>query len=241
MEANEVFDWSHQIWEHFSLVLDTENTMRKSVIAILLLVIIGVGFAVYLLQDEPNSDPVFDNEGRYDDSVLDDMGVIYSNRSDILAFNGGYSESDNCPWGDEHNGIDFIFANNSDVVAVAPGRVEHINLVDWGPYTWHRYIISVNIRFNATITVEYGFEPITNLTIEQLQQLEMMNIENGSWVEQGDIIAKFLRANEWAHIHFSVYRNNIATDPTLYMSIASFNEYLAMVHDFHPTWDISYP
>ncbi len=214
--------------------------MRKATIAILLLVIIGIGFAGYLFLQEESVD-VFDNEGRYDASVLDDMGVLYSNRSDILAFNGGYSESDNCPWGDEHNGIDFIFANNSDVVAVAPGRVEHVKLIDWGPYTWHRYIISVNIRFNATLTIEYGFEPITNSTEEQLQQLEMMNIENGSWVEKGDIIAKFLRANEWAHIHFGVYHDNIARDPTLYMSTAAYNELLAMVHDFHPTWNISYP
>ena len=41
----------------------------------------------------------FDSEGRYDETTLDDMGVIYSNRSDILAFNEGYSESDACPWG----------------------------------------------------------------------------------------------------------------------------------------------
>lgn len=215
--------------------------MRKAAIAILLLIIIGIGFAVYLLQEESDNDVVFDNEGRYDSSVLDNMGVPYSNRSDILAFNGGYSESDNCPWGDEHNGIDFIFANNSDVVAVAPGKVEHISLIDWGPYTWHRYIISVNIRFNATITIEYGFEPITNSTEEQLQQLEMMNIQNGSWVEKGDIIAKFLRANEWAHIHFGVYDDNIARDPTLFMGTTDYNELLAMVHDFHPTWNISYP
>ena len=215
--------------------------MKKATTAILLLVIISIGFAVYLLQEEPFNDNLFDNEGRYDSSVLDNMGVVYSNRSDILAFNGGYSESDNCPWGDEHNGIDFIFANNSDIVAVAPGRVEHISLIDWGPDGWHRYIISVNIRFNATVTIEYGFEPITNSTTEQLQQLEMMNIENGSWVEKGDIIAKFLRANEWAHIHFGVYQDNTARDPTLFMGTTDYNELLAMVHDFRPTWDISYP
>jgi murein DD-endopeptidase MepM/ murein hydrolase activator NlpD len=214
--------------------------MRKRAIILVLLVVAGA-LVVVLYQQNDNGQNTFDTEGRYDPSVLDDMGVLYSNRSDILAFNGGYSESDNCPWGAEHNGIDFILANNSDVVAVAPGRVEHIRLVDWGPYTWHRYIISVNIRFNATLTIEYGFEPITNSTDEQLQQLEMMNIENGSWVEKGDIIAKFLRANEWAHIHFGVYQDNAARDPTLYMSTAEYNELLEMVHDFRPTWNISYP
>ena len=85
--------------------------MRKSVIAILFLVIIGIGVTGFLLQEEINNVDVFDNEGRYDSSSLDNMGVIYSSRSDIIEFNEGYSESDNCPWSAIHNGIDFLFFN----------------------------------------------------------------------------------------------------------------------------------
>lgn len=215
--------------------------MRKGATAVLLLVIIGVGFAVYLLQEEPNNDNVFDNEGRYDSSVLDDMGVIYSNRSDIIEFNEGYSESDDCPWNAIHNGIDFLFFNNSEIKAAAPGIVTNIDLVDWGPGGAHRYIISVRIKFNESVTLEYGFEPWTNSTNDQAQQVAMFNIEVDSWVAKGEIIGKFLKAGEWAHIHFGVYQDNNACDPTLYMSTSSFNELLGMIHDFHPTWNISYP
>jgi len=215
--------------------------MRKSVVAILLFIISGIGIAGFLLQSESINQNLFDSEGRYDSSILDDMGVIYSNRSDIIEFNEGYSESDSCPWDAIHNGIDFLFFNNSDIKAAAPGIVTKIDLVDWGPGGAHRYIISVDIRFNESVTLNYGFEPWTNSTLDQAQQVAMFNIEVGSWVAKGDIIANFLKAGEWAHIHFGVYQDNNARDPTLYMSTTSYNELLGMIHDFRPTWNISYP
>ncbi|MBE0525598.1 M23 family metallopeptidase [Candidatus Thorarchaeota archaeon] len=215
--------------------------MKKSVVIILLLIISGIGIAGFLYQEGFFNRFFFDTEGRYDPTILDDMGVLYSNRSDIESFNEGYSESDNCPWGFDHNGIDYFYFNNSDVVAAAPGLVESIELRDWGLETWHRYTIAVSIIFNATVTLTYGFEPITNSTQDQAQQLAMFNIEKGTWVQKGDVIGKFLRVNDGAHIHFGVYQNEVARDPTLYMSTADYNELLAMVHDFHPTWDISYP
>ncbi|MGY5881531.1 MAG: hypothetical protein RTV31_14870, partial [Candidatus Thorarchaeota archaeon] len=67
--------------------------------------------------DPDVDEDLFDNEGRYDSTNLNYMGVIYSNRTDILNWNGGYSESTNCPWGRIHNGLDFAFRNDSDVIA----------------------------------------------------------------------------------------------------------------------------
>lgn len=215
--------------------------MRKSAIAILLLVVLGIGIAGFLYQQGFFNRIFFDTEGRYDSAILDDMGVIYSNRSDIESFNEGYSESDSCPWGFIHNGIDYFFYNNSDVIAAAPGLVESIELRDWGPESWQRYVISVEIRFNATVTLSYGFEPITNSTEDQAQQLAMFNIEVGDWVAKGDVIAKFLYVNNGAHIHFGVNQGNSARDPTLYLSTTDYSELLEMIHDFHPTWEISYP
>jgi murein DD-endopeptidase MepM/ murein hydrolase activator NlpD len=217
------------------------DNMRKATITILLLIIIAAGFTGYLFLQEDASVNVFDNEGRYDSSVLEDMGVIYSTRSDIIEFNEGYSESDNCPWNAIHNGIDFLFFNNSEIKAAAPGIVTKIDLIDWGPGGAHRYIISVDIRFNESVILNYGFEPWTNSTLDQTQQVEMFYFEVGTWVEKGDIIANFLKAGEWAHIHFGVYQDETARDPTIYMSSPDYNELLGMVHDFHPTWDISYP
>ena len=150
--------------------------MRKAAIILILLVIVA-GVALVLYQMNENT---FETEGRYDPSVLDDMGVIYDNRSDIVSYNEGYSESASCPWGFIHNGIDYFYFNNSDVIAAAPGLVETIDLRDWGPEAQHRYTISVEIRFNASVYLIYNFEPWTNSTDEQAQQVEMFNIEVGS-------------------------------------------------------------
>ena len=215
--------------------------MRKSAIVILLIIILGIGITGFLYQEGFFNRFFFDTEGRYDPTVLDDMGVPYSNRSDIESFNEGYSESDNCPWGFIHNGLDYFYFNNSDVIAAAPGLVESVELRDWGTESWHRYTISVSIRYNATVTLTYGFEPITNSTEDQAQQLAMFNFEEGTWVAKGEVIAKFLRSNDGAHIHFGVYQNDQAQDPTLYMAAAELNELQEMVHDFNPTWDVNYP
>ena len=214
--------------------------MRKRAIILILLIIVSVVAAVMIQQGFFNRF-FFDTEGRYDPSVLNDMGVIYSNRSDIESYNEGYSESNNCPWGFIHNGIDYFYYNTTDVIAAAPGIVEGISLDDWGPGGPHRYTIGVTIRFNATVTLTYGFEPWTNSTLEQAQQVAMFNIEVGTWVAKGDMIAKFLQAGDGAHIHFGVYQGNNARDPTLYMSTAEYNELLGMVQDFNLTWKISYP
>jgi murein DD-endopeptidase MepM/ murein hydrolase activator NlpD len=214
--------------------------MRKRAILLIVIIIIAAS-GVILYQQGFFNRFTFDTEGRYDPSILNDMGVIYSNRSDIISYNEGYSESDSCPWGFIHNGIDYFYFNNSDVIAAAPGVVERIDLKDWGPGGAHRYTISVEIRFNATVTLMYGFEPWTNSTDEQNQQVDMFNFEVGTWFAKGDVIAKFLKAGDGAHIHFGVYQNGEARDPTLYLGTEGYNELLGMIREFHLTWDISYP
>jgi len=213
---------------------------RKTVLFIILGVVALILVSVFYRSDIIFPAP-FDSGGRYDPSVLDDMGVAYANRSDIRSFNEAYSESDNCPWGFVHNGIDYAYFNDSDVIAAAPGLVERINLNDWGSEAQHRYTINVEIRFNETVKVIYHFEPWTNSTDEQAQQVEMFNFEVGTWVTKGEVIAKFLVAGNGAHIHFGVVQNEEWRDPSLYMSTEGYNELLGMIQDFHPTWEISYP
>ena len=215
--------------------------MRKSAILIIVIILVGIGAVGFLLQQGFIDPFPFDTEGRYDSSELNDMGVIYANRSDIESYNEGYSESDSCPWGFIHNGIDYFFFNNSDVIAGAPGLVVGIDLNDWGPEAAHRYTINVEIKFNGTASLWYGFEPWTNSTLEQAQQVAMFNFEVGTWVAKGDVIAKFLAKAGSAHIHFGVVQESVWRDPVLYLSTSGYNELLGLIHDFHPTWDISYP
>lgn len=201
---------------------------------------LGILVALALVRYLPTGSG-FDPQGRYDPKALNDVGVIYVNRSDILSFRGGFSTSNSCPWGMVHNGIDFFFENNSKVLATAPGLVERIEVRDNGAGTENRYTIIVGIRFNASVVVMYGFEPWTNHTADQDQQLAMFKFSVGTWVAKGDVVANFLMVAGSAHIHFGVTQDNIWRDPTLYMSSATIAELLAMEQSFHPGWQLSYP
>ncbi|RLI54699.1 MAG: hypothetical protein DRO87_09850 [Candidatus Thorarchaeota archaeon] len=145
------------------------------------------------------------------------------------------------PVGFVHNGIDYFFANDSPVIAAAPGRVESVDLIDWGPDASQRYVVVVTIRFNTTVVLHYGFEPVTNQTEEGDMQLDMIGVEVGDWVSRGDVIGHFLMMADSAHIHFGVVQEGTWRDPTLYTSASAYTELLEMIHDFHPTWSVSYP
>jgi murein DD-endopeptidase MepM/ murein hydrolase activator NlpD len=222
--------------------------MRNGARIVIALVVIGVftviAFRWYLPTDYniPTTVPTgFDPQGRYDPTVLNDMGVIYLNRSDIRSFHEGWSTSNVCDWHFAHNGIDFDFKNDSSVIAAAPGQVERIDLMDFGADKENRYTVNLGIRFNATVLITYGFEPWTNQTAGRAQQVAMFKVSVGTWVAKGDPIASFLMVGVSAHIHFGVIQDNIFRDPSLYLSSGAIVELLAMVHSFHPGWKISYP
>jgi murein DD-endopeptidase MepM/ murein hydrolase activator NlpD len=222
--------------------------MRNGARFIVAAVVIGA-FAVlavvrYLPTDYniPTTVPTgFNPQGRYDPTRLNDMGVIYLNRSDIRSFHEAWSTSNSCPWGFAHNGIDFDFKNDTTVIAAAPGQVERIDLMDFGADKENRYTVNLGIRFNATVLITYGFEPWTNQTAGRAQQVVMFKVAIGTWVAKGDPIASFLMVGVSAHIHFGVIQDNIFRDPSLYISSGAIVELLAMVQSFHPTWLISYP
>ncbi len=214
--------------------------MKKQVCVVGILVILAVAVgAVYILGLNEGTGS-FDNEGRYDSTVLNNMGVIYSNQSDIAHWNNGYSESDVCPWGAEHNGLDYMFYNNSPVIAAAPGVVEDIELGYLPDSTI--YVVGVIIRFNSTLTHQYGFEGDSADEAVRAQQVAMLDVEIGDWVVKGEQIGRFLRPTEFDHIHFAVYINQ-AICPRLVMSGDDYNEIMSLIELFHPGegWELCYP
>ncbi|MFW9977811.1 MAG: M23 family metallopeptidase [Candidatus Thorarchaeota archaeon] len=220
--------------------------MRRRTSCIILLVIICIGVVLYIQfggvpinPDPPNGENTFDNEGRYDSANLNYMGIIYTNQSDILNWNGGYSESTNCPWGATHNGLDFAFVNDSEVIAAAPGLVEEIHWTDTGP-TENIYMIHVSIRFNESIQIGYVFEPWTTNSTDADRQIEMLEIEVGDWVAKGDTIGHFLAIGGGAHIHFAVYDGE-ATCPRPFFSEDAYLELMSLVHSYHSDWELCYP
>ena len=212
--------------------------MKKQIVAgIIIALVVAVGI-VFILGLDQEPEDTFDNEGRYDSTVLNNMGVIYANQSDIMAWNNGFSGSDVCPWGAEHNGLDFMFYNNSPVISAAPGLVEDIE-VGFLPNSTI-YVVGVVIRFNSTLTHQYAFEG--NETTEGLreQQVAMLDVSIGDWVVKGEQIGRFLRPVPLDHVHFAVY-NPESISPRLVLGVDDYNELMILVHSFHPTWNLCYP
>ncbi len=212
--------------------------MKKQIVAgIVIALVVAVG-VVFILGHNLEPEDTFDNEGRYDSTILDDMGVIYENQSDITHWNNGYSESDNCPWNATHNGLDYMFYNNSVVIAAAPGLVEDIEIRFLPETTFYK--VGVKIRFNASVTIEYAFESEGNETL-RAQQVAMLGIELGDWVVKGDQIGNFLRPSEYDHVHFAVYVNDIGHCPRLFMGEDDYSEIMSLIATFHSTWELCYP
>ncbi|MHA1483699.1 MAG: M23 family metallopeptidase [Candidatus Thorarchaeota archaeon] len=212
---------------------------KQACVVELILIIAAAVAAIYFGDFGGGAADAFDNEGRYDSTVLNNMGVIYSNQSDIMAWNNGYSETDVCPWGAVHNGLDYMFYNNSPVISAASGYVENIELGYLPNSTI--YVVGVAIRFNSTLTHQYAFEG--NATTEALrdQQVSMLDVEIGDWVVKGEQIGRFLTPVELDHIHFAVYMNE-AICPRLLMGEDDYNEIMSLIEFFHPGegWQLCY-
>ena len=138
-----------------------------------------------------------------------------------------------------HPGIDFALLNDSNVIAAVPGQVIDIMVQDYGESVENRFMIHVVIRFNISLTVDYAFEPWTNITANKDHQMELLDIVEGQWVQKGDKIATFLKAGISAHIHFMVHENMEVECPCKYLGAADYIEIMEMIHSFQPTWWIS--
>ena len=130
-----------------------------------------------------------------------------------------------------------MFYNNSPVIAAAPGLVIGIE-VSYVPNTTF-YKIAVAIQFNETVWLEYSFEDDANES-RRAQQVAMLDVEVGDWVTKETEIARFLRTDEFDHVHFGVYLNDEAICPRLVMGQADYDEIMILVHSFHPTWELCY-
>jgi len=215
---------------------------KKSILFFFLLIVIilGLGGIIYYFYNEENSS-FFNPGNRYDWSQLNYMDVIYENQSDIQAWNEGYSESDQCPWGFKHLGLDYFFKNGSNVIAAAPGQVQEI--VDHDSTSqFNKYHVAIWIRFNETIRLGYNFEPWSTNESDREKQRQMFKIEVGDWVSQGQVIAQFLECNISAHIHFDLVENQEWYCPRKYFSTAGYNEIMNLIEFYHPgeNWQLCY-
>ncbi|MHA2068701.1 MAG: hypothetical protein ACXABY_30425, partial [Candidatus Thorarchaeota archaeon] len=103
------------------------------------------------------------------------------------------------------------------------------------------YKVGVQIRFNSSVIIDYGFEGDSADVAVRAQQASMLDVEIGDWVAKGDQIGRFLRPTEYDHIHFGVYSNNQAICPRLVMGETDYNEIRSLIDTFHPDWELCYP
>jgi len=212
--------------------------MKKKFIILLIfsiIIVLGLSGVIYFLY---NGGFFFNPGDRYEWSKLDYMDIIYENRSDIRTCPLGYSETEDCPWDFIHNGLDFAFRNETNVIAAAPGQVQEIEKHDYeGPNKYH---VRIWIRFNRQIRLGYNFEPWTDKESEREKQIEMFQVEIGDWVYQGQVIAKFLECNEYAHIHFDVIENHNRYCSSKYFSTEGYVEIMELIQSYYPTRQLCY-
>lgn len=173
---------------------------------------------------------------RYDSKQLNYMNVPYEDENDILMVNGGFSTTNSCPWARQHLGFDYEFRNNSNVIAAAPGKVVYIDILDLGEQMENRYVIHIFIQFNATVSVNYGFEPWTRDRNDAERQIKMFSVKKGDWVNQSQIIGKFLRMEQGAHIHFGVSEKGQKPRLDKYFSAEGHAKMMILTQKYHPEW-----
>ncbi len=173
---------------------------------------------------------------RYDSKQLNYMGVPFEFENDILTVNGGYSTTNSCPWARRHLGFDFEYRNESNVIAAAPGKVVQIDILDMGEQMENRYVIHIFIQFNATVSVNYGFEPWTTDRNDAERQINMFTVKKGDWVNQSQIIGKFLRIGPGAHIHFDISEKQQKLRLDKYFSTESHEKMMHLLQKYHPEW-----
>jgi murein DD-endopeptidase MepM/ murein hydrolase activator NlpD len=211
--------------------------MRKTTAFFLILII--AGGTVMTLAGYMYITSIFNNGGRYDDSQLNDMGVLFTNQSEINAYNMGFSTTADCPWGFAEDGIDFFFNNGSEVIAAAPGLVTAIQLLNFSaPNEYH---VMVDIEFNQSITLGYGIEMWTADPAQQTRQVSLLSVHVGDWVAKGTPIGSILAFNSSAHLHFYVWQNgDNSVCPQPFYGAADLAQMLTLVHTYHPDWNLCY-
>lgn len=214
---------------------------KSCVFLFVVIAICSLGLGILNLLNE-NGIPFnnFDPGIRYESSILNYMDVIYENQSDNLAVNEAFSNTESSPWGFAHDGFDFFLKNNSAVLAAAPGQIVEISYTDNGEGYDNRYWVTIKIRFNASLDIGYNFESWTTNAEDWESQKSMISVQEGDWVEIGQVIGYFLNAGGGGHIHFDVYEGNEKPCLTKYFSSEGYSEIMSLIHSYHPDWDLCY-
>ncbi len=173
---------------------------------------------------------------------VDDISMLtpYVNSSDIATIHEAFSSTSSCPWGFQHNGIDFAPTGNyKPFQAVASGTVDTVSL--WQNDKSSNWQVNVTIKVNSTYSsVAYAFESFSANQADGNTQLANILVSVGQIVAQGDVIGNLFTANSSAHVHFGLLQNSIAICPETYFTVSAKDSVLGVIHKDNPTWNMCY-
>lgn len=168
-----------------------------------------------------------------------DISIIapYYSNAHIASVNEAYSETDSCPWGFVHGGIDFFPDSNfRPFCAIASGVVDTVILV-FGGTNWQ---VNMAITYNETYSYCYAFEPFSPNQSDGETQLANIKVTSKQTVNQGDTIGKLLVTANGSHVHFGFSKGGIPTCPEEYFTPQARDSVLFVIHKNYPLWNMCY-
>jgi hypothetical protein len=159
------------------------------------------------------------------------MITPFFDASDVGSVNEAFSSTSSAPWGFAHSGIDFFPTETlKPFRSAAAGTVKEYRLWQNGQ-NWQ---VSVGIQYNATYTVNYGFEPFSAVEADGQKQLANMRVTSGQKVAQGDTIGYLYVAAGAAHVDFGLIKENQRICPEPYFTPAARQAVLTTIQGTYP-------
>ncbi len=164
----------------------------------------------------------------------------YVNEGDIISVNEAFSMDANNPyWGFYHPGIDFMVERDISVQASAAGTIENLAVEkSSGIMGWHAGFC---VNTGTENSICYNLETFSSDQSIGDRLTAGLQVKNGDYVSQGDIIGQLIYGGNGAHIDFGVTAPGTRVCPEPYFTEEAKASVLRLIHILQPTWPMCYP
>lgn len=162
----------------------------------------------------------------------------YVNESQISSVPEAYSLSPNAPWGFVHPGVDFI--PNENLIpfqAVTDGYIINYTAAkESNQMGWH---VGFGIE-HLDYAPSYNFETFSSDDSVGQAQIANVFVQNGQFVNQGDLIGNLVYGGDNAHVDFGVGYGGSRVCPEPYFTEEAKASIMRLITKDHPTWPMCY-
>lgn len=162
------------------------------------------------------------------------MITPYVQESDIDCINEAYSESSSCPWGFEHNGVDFFPVTNF-VWFQAPAAAEVREVKLWQNPGNNYWQVNVDLKCNDRYSISMGFEPMSGDQADGQIQLTNIVVTVGQQLTQSQPVGRLYLKGGGTHVHFGLYSNDTAVCPESFFTSNARASIMTILHKTWPT------